>query len=330
MWRLKDVQKITGIPTSSATCTQALAAHHGFPGFPRVAQCCAKQRDFSAAFEPAKCNRFRTLYSAVREWGFARTARRQQADTLLDLTLTYAESGGIIPPLSEIGSKRSEGSQLKPKRKLPSYTLSLAPILYDPVLPCVPRHRPCSRDNALISTTLCDRFTQSPGENAAFKKFKHFCKTASMALSEPLSSVHRPARGCINNQNILHPVSIEWMNLADRPRPISNRLSAEFSAIAKSSRIKFEYGPGEVTSWLKPTETRIVLKASHHRGPIGNLFPPLAAEDIKFADRGFTSSLTKPNIPSEKGFCVGSMAPCGRMNFAETGSLSAGYNDERL
>src|SRR5215216_2109407 len=86
----------------------------------------------------------------------------------------------------------------------------------------------------------------------------------------------------INNQNILHSVSVEWMKFADRPRPISNlkrvwvqrtsqtkpgRLSAEFSAVAKSSRMGFEYGPGELSSWLKPTETRIVLKASHHRGP---------------------------------------------------------------
>ena len=77
----------------------------------------------------------------------------------------------------------------------------------------------------------------------------------------------------INNENILHSVSVEWMKLADRPRPISNfkqvwvvqakiqnrpgRLSAEFSAVAKGSRMKFEYGPGDVTSWLKPTASPI-------------------------------------------------------------------------
>jgi hypothetical protein len=156
----------------------------------------------------------------------------------------------------------------------------------------------------------------------------------------------------INDHDILHPVSIEWMKLVDRPRPISNlkrvwvvqmkfqnrpgRLSAEFSAVAESFRMKFEYGPGEVSSWLKATETRIVLKASHHRGPIGNLFPPLAAEDIKFGDRGFTSSLAKINISSEMEFgkgstesCIGSMAPCGPLNFAEMGRLPA-YTDERL
>jgi hypothetical protein len=116
-------------------------------------------------------------------------------------------------------------------------------------------------------------------------------------------------------------------------------ISAEFSAVAKSSRMRFEYGPSEVSSWLKPTETRIALKASHHRSPIGNLFPSWAAINIKFADRGFTSSLTKINIPSEVELgkwsaesCVGSMAPCGSLNFAQPkmGSLSAANHDERL
>jgi hypothetical protein len=157
----------------------------------------------------------------------------------------------------------------------------------------------------------------------------------------------------LNKHNVIHTVSVEWMKLADRPRPISNfkqvwvvqgtsqtkpgRLSAEFSAVAKSSRVRLEYGPGELSGWLKPTEIRIALKASHHRGPIGNLFPPLAAEDITFADRGFTSSLSRNNIPSEmelgKGSavsCIGSMAPCGSLNFAEMGRLPSAYTDERL
>jgi uncharacterized protein YjiS (DUF1127 family) len=54
-----------------------------------------KQRDFSAAFEPAKCNRFRTLYSALREWSVARTARRQQADALFGLDAHILEDIGI-------------------------------------------------------------------------------------------------------------------------------------------------------------------------------------------------------------------------------------------
>src|SRR5215216_3650617 len=59
-----------------------------------------KHRDFSAAFEPAKCNRFRTLYSAVREWSIARTARKQQADALLALTLTFLRTLASAKPCS--------------------------------------------------------------------------------------------------------------------------------------------------------------------------------------------------------------------------------------
>lgn len=44
-----------------------------------------KQLEYSTAFEPAKRNRFRTLYSALREWNGARVARREQADALFGL-----------------------------------------------------------------------------------------------------------------------------------------------------------------------------------------------------------------------------------------------------
>jgi uncharacterized protein YjiS (DUF1127 family) len=54
-----------------------------------------KRRDFSAAFEPAKCNRFRTLYSALKEWSVAHTARRQQADALFGLDAHILEDIGI-------------------------------------------------------------------------------------------------------------------------------------------------------------------------------------------------------------------------------------------
>ena len=82
------------------------------------------------------------------------------------------------------------------------------------------------------------------------------------------------------------------------------------------------------------------MKFAHHLGPLGNLFPPLAAENIKFADHGFTSSLTKINISSEiepgkgpAGFCVGSMAPCSSLHSEDRsriGIFSAAYNNERL
>jgi hypothetical protein len=157
----------------------------------------------------------------------------------------------------------------------------------------------------------------------------------------------------INTHNIVHPVSVEWMKL-DRPRPISNlkrvwtvqrtvqnrpgRLSAEFSALARSSRIKFEYGPGEISGWLKPP--RIAMKFAHRPGPIGNLFPPMADVDVTLADRAFTSSIVKVIIrpgmrprPSSAGICIGSMAPCGVLSFAgpaRIGSLSSAYIDKRL
>lgn len=178
-------------------------------------------------------------------------------------------------------------------------------------------------------------------------------KTVTSALTVRAMQSDERLRRQIHNHSILLPASVAWMKLADRPRPISNlkrvwvmqmtfqnkpgRLSAEFSAVARGSRIKFEYGPGEVSSWLKAPATPKAMKFAHHSGPIGNLFPPFAAEDIKFADRGFTSSLTKTNIPSQiwpgkgsAGFCVGSMAPCGSPNFAEIGILSPTYSDERL
>jgi hypothetical protein len=174
---------------------------------------------------------------------------------------------------------------------------------------------------------------------------------ASALTVRALQSEERSRRQ-INDHNILQPASVAWIKL-DRPRPISNlkrvwvvqmtfqnrpgRLSAEFSAVAKGSRIKFEYGPGEVTSWLKPTARPIAMKFDHHQGLIGNLFPALVAVNIKFADRGITSSLTKINISSEiepgkdsPGSCAGSMAPCGSLNFADMGILSPAYPDERL
>jgi hypothetical protein len=129
---------------------------------------------------------------------------------------------------------------------------------------------------------------------------------ASALAVRAMQSEERSQRQ-INNRNILHPVSIEWIKLADRPRPISNlkrvwvvqtklqnrpgRLSAEFSAVAKSSRMKFEYGPGEVSSWFNRSEI-------WHRNGSARL-------------------------------CVGSMAPCDSLNFAEMGSLSRAYT-ERL
>lgn len=159
----------------------------------------------------------------------------------------------------------------------------------------------------------------------------------------------------INHHNIFLSVSGAWIKLGDRPRAISNvrrvwvqttfqnrpgRLSVEFSAVAKSSRIKFEYGPGEVSGWLKPNTAHVAMKIADHPGPIGTLFPPLGTENIQLADSTFTSSILKIIIrpgmrprPASVGFCVGSMAPCGSLNFAQPsrmGSFSAAYHDGLL
>ena len=46
------------------------------------------------------------------------------------------------------------------------------------------------------------------------------------------------------------------------------RLSAEFSADVKPSGVKFEFGPGELASWLKPTATTVAMKFEDRRRPI--------------------------------------------------------------
>jgi hypothetical protein len=171
-------------------------------------------------------------------------------------------------------------------------------------------------------------------------------KTSTTALTVRAMQTEEGLRRKVNNHDVILPVSSTWMKLGNPPRPISNlnrvwveqltfqnrpgRLSAEFSVVAKSFRMRFEYGPGETSSWLNSNATPIVMKFAHHLGQIGNLFPPLAAENIKFADHGFTSSL--PKIEGPAGFCVGSMAPCGSLNSADrsrTGIFSATYDDER-
>jgi hypothetical protein len=46
----------------------------------------------------------------------------------------------------------------------------------------------------------------------------------------------------------------------------------------------------------------------------------LAAGDIRFADRMVTSSISRPNSPN---FCIGSIAPCGAVQFAQNQQASA-------
>lgn len=162
------------------------------------------------------------------------------------------------------------------------------------------------------------------------------------------------SRRQINNRNVLLPPSVTWTKLADRPSSIANRtqipvaqairpgrLSAEFSSVARKPGIKFEYGPGLASGWLKPSATHIAMKFEHRPGPISNRFITSAAGSIRVGDRDdFTSSLTKttilPGIERREGsaqFCIGSMAPCGSLSFVELftiGVQSAAYHEERL
>jgi hypothetical protein len=94
--------------------------------------------------------------------------------------------------------------------------------------------------------------------------------------------------------------------LSDRPRPISSRiriavaemifvtrpgrLSAEFSAVARSSGMKFEYGPGLASGWIKAPATRIAIRLGHRPA---NRVTAWAVGSIKVGNRDdFTSSLT--------------------------------------
>lgn len=146
------------------------------------------------------------------------------------------------------------------------------------------------------------------------------------------------SRRQINNPVVLLPVIVAETKLTDRPRPVSNvipikvshsdrpgRLSAEFTKVARGSGIRFEYGPGVVASWLQPATASTALKFENRPGPVSNHFNISVAASIKFADRDlFTSSLPKSIAPYEiharsgsLEFCVGSMAPCGVLSFAQ-------------
>ena len=97
------------------------------------------------------------------------------------------------------------------------------------------------------------------------------------------------------------------IKLSDRPRPISSRiriavaetmfatrpgrLSAEFSAAATSYGMKFEYGPGLASGWIKAAATRSAMSVGHRPA---NRVTAWAVGSIKVGNRDdFTSSLTR-------------------------------------
>lgn len=142
------------------------------------------------------------------------------------------------------------------------------------------------------------------------------------------SKAARASDDCLRRQlNSLNVLSapVTGTKLADRPSPIS-------------PRIRFEYGPGAASSWLKPVAARAAITFELRPGPISNRFTASAARGIKAGD--FTSSLTKATIPSairpgqtSAQFCIGSMAPCGPMRFTERFTARIrpdAYHHERL
>jgi hypothetical protein len=143
------------------------------------------------------------------------------------------------------------------------------------------------------------------------------------------------SRRQINNLNILLPTTLTQTRQVERPKPVSNiipaklswsdrpgRLSAEFSAVNKKFGIKFGHRLWMASSSIKPTAKPPAIS---FEDPTLSRFRILAALKIRSEDRrGFTSSLAKINTaynthtpPSSVEFCEGSIAPCGRVNFAQ-------------
>jgi hypothetical protein len=168
-------------------------------------------------------------------------------------------------------------------------------------------------------------------------------------LSAPRAIRSMPADDCLRRQIdshvILLPAQAAERKFSDRPRPVSRvpvrlsatmsgdrrgRLSAEFSAIARGSVIRFEHWAGVVSSRLGPIPAPTAMRFENRPGPILNRFKALAAVSNKFADRrGFTSSLVKTTVE----FCLGSIAPCGPVSFVPRlgmDALSAAFHDARL
>jgi hypothetical protein len=147
------------------------------------------------------------------------------------------------------------------------------------------------------------------------------------------------SRRQINDAVLFLPATVAETKLADRPRPVSlvrirvasmifgkgpGRLSAEFSAVSRDASIRFEHRPAMVTQHFKPTVT-IATRFGNRPDAMLNRFKASAAVSFKFEDRpGFASSPEKTTTPiefhaqpSSVEFCIGSIAPCGPLSFAQ-------------
>jgi hypothetical protein len=118
------------------------------------------------------------------------------------------------------------------------------------------------------------------------------------------------SRRQIAHRNVLLTAPVTAAKLADRPRPVSNRiriavtemmfesrpgrLSAEFSAVTKSYGMKFEYGPGMASGWLEAAATRTAIRFDHRPVTRSTAW---AVGNIQVGSRDdFTSSLTRIDI----------------------------------
>jgi hypothetical protein len=107
-------------------------------------------------------------------------------------------------------------------------------------------------------------------------------------------------------RHVVRPAPI--MRLASRHRPVSKPVTTRIAAMTFLKR--------PVSNHLKSIAVPIEMKFENRRGLVSNSFKALAAGDIRFVDRLITSSVSKVS-PNSVEFCVGSIAPCGLVRFAQ-------------
>jgi len=109
------------------------------------------------------------------------------------------------------------------------------------------------------------------------------------------------------NHRLVRSAIVATTRLASRHRPVSKPVPTRLAAVTYPDR----HGP--VINRLG-ARYGLSIKIGNHPGSISIRLKALAAGDIRFADRLFTSSLSKVTPVSGRSgsanFCVGSMAPC--------------------
>jgi hypothetical protein len=171
-----------------------------------------------------------------------------------------------------------------------------------------------------ISNVMPTKVSQSDRPGRLSAEFSAASKSIGIKVAyRPWMVSSRIKTKLVEQPKLVSNIIPTEVSQSDRP----GRLSAEFSAVAKASGIKFGHRrPWMVGSRIKPTATSAAMS---FEDPISSRFRILAALKIKSEDRRtFTSSLTKIKTPyglhhpsSSVEFCVGSIAPCGPLSFAQ-------------